>query len=307
MFALFKSFSMFIHPQIDPVFFSIGPISFRWYGLMYLLGFIAGIFILQFQLSYQHIQKQGWRYSDIDDLILYIVLGVILGGRLGYVFLYRFSYYSIYPLKILAIWEGGMSFHGGMLGVGVSLLIYNFQKKKTLHFLQVTEFIVPSVPFGIAIGRFGNFINGELWGRVTSKDVFWAIGFPQASLDDFIWFRDNIDAGSQIDLYNVVYHFGRPILPRHPSQLYEMMLEGVFLFFILLWFARTARPMGFLTGLFLGWYGFVRFIVEFTREPDAHIGLLAFDLSIGQWLSLPMIFVGCLLIFFSRKEKRILC
>lgn len=293
---------MIIHPQFDPVIFSFGSLSFRWYGFMYVLGFLGGRVIMRRQLKYEHIKTQGWEKCDIDNLLFYSILGVVLGGRFGYVFLYKFDYYLDSPLKIFAIWEGGMSFHGGALGVALSIFFYYLKHKRTLSFLKVTEFIIPSVPFGIATGRLGNFINGELWGRVTREDAIWAMGFPQAIYDDLAWIRKSANFMSEIDVSNIS-HLYPIMLPRHPSQLYEMLLEGILLLFLLLCLARRAKPIGFLTGIFLVWYGFVRFVIEFTREPDSHLGLLTFGLSMGQWLSLPMIFIGGILLFLRTNPR----
>jgi phosphatidylglycerol---prolipoprotein diacylglyceryl transferase len=259
---------MLIHPQFDPVALHLGPLAIRWYGLMYLLGFAMGMLLGRYRIKTQ--PESGWNYGELDDVLFYIVLGVILGGRLGYVLFYKFSDYLHEPLKIFYIWEGGMSFHGGFLGVVFA--IWLFSRKHRKHWLAVTDFIAPFAPLGLGAGRIGNFINGELWGRPT--DVAWGMIFPGV---------DN--------------------LPRHPSQLYEFALEGVILFIILWFYSAKPRPLGAVSGMFLIWYGVFRFLVEFTREPDSFLGLLALGLSMGQWLSLPMILAGVWMIFWSYRKR----
>src|SRR3990170_4842602 len=259
--------AMLIHPNIDPVAISIGPLAVRWYGLMYLVGF--GLF---FFLARYRARNDPWRgasYQLIDDLLFYGVLGVVLGGRLGYVLFYKAPYYSAHPLEIFAVWQGGMSFHGGFLGVLVAMAW--LAHKQNLRWLQITDFIAPLVPPGLAFGRLGNFINGELWGRPTG--VPWGMVFP------------NVDG-----------------LPPHPPQLYEFALEGVLLFTLLWLYARKPRPAGAVSGLFLIGYGSFRFLVEFTREPDDFLGLLSLGMSMGQWLSLPMVIAGVLMMVLSTRR-----
>ena len=249
---------MLVHPQFDPVAFSIGPIAVRWYGLMYLAGFV--LFVVLGRMRARRSFLTGWRANDVDDMLFYGVFGVILGGRLGYVLFYKPLYYAAHPLEIFAVWQGGMSFHGGFLGVLVALWVYARVRRK--RWLEVTDFVAPLCPLGLAVGRLGNFINGELVGRVT--DVPWAMVFPQV---------DN--------------------LPRHPSQLYQFALEGVALFVILWMYASRPRPTGAVSGLFLAGYGTFRFIAEYTREPDSFLGYFADGLfTMGQLLSLPMIVIG---------------
>ena len=248
---------MLIHPDFDPVALHLGPVAVRWYGLMYLAGFLAGSWVARWRIRTQ--PWLNWTVEEADNFLTYVVLGVILGGRLGYVLFYKPLYYFEHPLDILAVWQGGMSFHGGFLGVVLGGWL--FARRHQLHWMAVTDFVAPLVPFGLGFGRIGNFINGELPGRVT--DVPWAMIFP------------HIDA-----------------LPRHPSQLYEALLEGVVLGALLLWFSRKQHPVGAMSALFLMGYGTMRFLVEFTREPDDFLGLLTFGLSMGQWLSLPMVILG---------------
>jgi len=250
---------MLIHPQFDPIAFSVGPLSVRWYGLMYLIAFT--LFIVLGRLHARRRPELGWNAQMLDDVLLYGVLGVIIGGRLGEVLFFQPGYYIEHPAQILAIWKGGMSFHGGFLGVLAAMWLYGRRHGK--GFWQVTDFIAPLVPTGLAAGRMGNFINGELWGRAVDTELPWAMVFP--------W----VDA-----------------LPRHPSQLYQFALEGLLLFVLLWWYARKPRATGQVGAAFLFGYGVFRFIAEFFREPDAHLGLLQLGMSMGQWLCVPMILGG---------------
>ena len=258
-----------VHPQFDPVAFQLGPLAVRWYGLMYLVGFV--LFVVLGKYRARQNLLTGWHPRDVDDMLFYGVFGVILGGRLGYVLFYKPAYYFAHPLEIFALWQGGMSFHGGFLGVLVALAL--FARNRDKRWLEVTDFVAPLIPLGLAAGRLGNFINGELWGRPT--DLPWGMVFPQ------------IDAQ-----------------PRHPSQLYEVGLEGLLLFAILWLYARRKRPLGAVSGAFLIGYGSFRFIVEFAREPDNFLGLLALGWTMGQWLSLPMIIAGLALMIWSYRHAR---
>lgn len=257
---------MLHHPDFNPVALQIGPVAVHWYGLMYLFGF-AMVWVLG-----RHQIKKGdtdLSTRNLEDLIFYCVLGVVAGGRLGYILFYKPAEYLADPLKIFYVWEGGMAFHGGLIGVVVAL--YVFARKHQRSLLEIGDFIAPLIPLGLGAGRLGNFINGELWGRPS--DLPWAMVFPYAG--------DGI--------------------PRHPSQLYEMALEGLLLFALLWWFSRKPRPTGQVSGLFLAGYGTFRFMVEFTREPDHFLGLLIGNLSMGQLLSLPMVVVGLILLFRPAK------
>ena len=268
---------MLVHPQFDPVALhlgpyniggvELGPFAIRWYGLMYLLAFVL-VVVLGRKRARQNLLT-GWHPRDIDDMLFYGVLGVILGGRLGYVLFYKPIHYLVHPLEILQVWQGGMSFHGGFLGVLIALWFY--ARKRRRHWLDVTDFVAPLCPLGLAAGRLGNFINGELVGRVT--DAPWGMVFPQV---------DN--------------------LPRHPSQLYELGLEGILLFVILWSYASRHRPMGAVSGLFLLGYGTLRFAAEYTREPDNFLGYLAGGLTMGQWLSMPMIAVGLMMMIWAYRR-----
>jgi len=258
---------MLIHPQIDPVAIAIGPLAVRWYGLMYLIGFGVAFLLARSRI------KQG-RSGNIslavfDDLFFFSVLGVVLGGRLGYVLFYKPGYYVSHPLEILAVWQGGMAFHGGFLGVLVAMVY--IARKYRIHWLAIMDFIAPLVPPALAAGRIGNFINGELWGRTT--DVAWGMVFR-----------------------------GAGPLPRHPSQLYQFALEGVLLFVILWLYSARPRPVGAVSAMFLIGYGALRFAVEFFREPDDFLGLLALNLSMGQWLSLPMILAGIAMLAWAGRK-----
>jgi phosphatidylglycerol:prolipoprotein diacylglycerol transferase len=260
---------MLIHPQIDPVAIQIGSFGIHWYGLMYLLAFAQFIVLGRLCIKRPYYVALGWTNKDLEDLLFAGVLGVVLGGRIGYSLFYLPEFYLANPLSILKVWEGGMSFHGGLLGV--ILAIVWFARRKKTSFWTVSDLVAPLVPFGLAFGRLGNFINGELWGRPA--DVPWAMVFPL------------VDA-----------------IPRHPSQLYQLLLEGV-LFGLVLWvYARKPHRLGQVSGLFLLGYGICRFLVEFAREPDAFLGLLGLGLSMGQWLSIPMILFG---IYLLNRNKTI--
>jgi phosphatidylglycerol:prolipoprotein diacylglycerol transferase len=248
---------MLIHPQFDPVAIHLGPIAVRWYGLMYLLAFALALVLGRTRIRTQPWLNLGNR--DLDDMLFLGVLGVVLGGRLGYILFYKPLEYLHDPIRIFFVWEGGMSFHGGFLGV--ILAMWWIARSRRRHWFEITDFVAPLVPLGIGAGRIGNFINGELWGRPA--DVPWAMVFPQADQ-----------------------------IARHPSQLYEFVLEGLVLFAIVWLYSRRWRPLGAVSAVFLIGYGGLRFLVEFTREPDSFLGLLALGLSMGQWLSLPMVLGG---------------
>lgn len=243
-------------PHIDPVFLRLGPLEFRWYGLMYILGFSAAYFIIKARVRQKNLPLTN---DDVADLIFTVALGIILGGRLGYILFYNISYYISHPFKLFAVWEGGMSFHGGLIGAIVAGLYYI--RKKEITFYQLADIGFLTAPVGLCLGRIGNFINGELYGRAT--DVSWGIIFPEGG--------------------NV---------PRHPSQLYEAFLEGPLMFAILWLIGRTKHPAGVIFWAFICLYGLFRFIVEFFREPDAQIGFIITGISMGQVLSVPMVLIG---------------
>lgn len=277
---------MFIHPQFDPVAVALGPLAIRWYALSYIVGFVLFVWLGRKRI------RQGvapLNATQLDDLLTWGVAGVILGGRLGYVLFYQRDVYLADPLSILKIWEGGMSFHGGFLGVVLAILLY--ARKHRIPFLKLLDFVAPLVPLGLASGRIGNFINGELWGRVTDPSHFWATGFPQAA------YADQALAATNPQYAAWYAQFG--MLPRHPSQLYQFALEGLCLFVLLWWFSKKPRAAGQVSALFLAGYGVFRFIAEFARQPDAHLGLLGAGLSMGQWLSVPMMVLGVLMFVLS--------
>ncbi len=259
---------MLTYPIIDPVALDLGPIKIHWYGIMYLIGFATAWWLGQIRAKQPN---SGWTQEQIGDLIFYCAIGVVLGGRMGYVLFYDFGNFIDSPISILKIWEGGMSFHGGLIGVISAMWLYGRKLRKT--FFQVADFVAPLVPIGLGAGRLGNFINGELWGKTT--DLPWGVVFP---------------------------HAGQ--LARHPSQLYEALLEGLVLFLILWFYSRKPRPLMAVSGLFLIGYGCFRFIVEFVRIPDEHLGYLALDwLTMGQILSTPMIILGIILMVLAHRNR----
>jgi len=257
---------MFVHPQFDPVAIHLGSFGIHWYGLMYLVGFLSFLALGKWQIN--HRSWHRWSVQMLDDALFFGALGVIIGGRLGYVLFYQFDYFSQHPAEIFAVWQGGMSFHGGFLGVLAAM--WMFSRKYHIGWLKIMDFVAPLVPIGLGAGRMGNFINGELWGRVTNADF--GMVFPRV---------DN--------------------LLRHPSQLYEFALEGVVLFLILWIYSSKPRATGSVSALFLIGYGSFRFLAEYTREPDDYLGLLSMGLSMGQWLSLPMVIIGIVMFIVSQR------
>ncbi len=267
--------ALLVHPQFDPIAFRVGPLAVHWYGLMYLTAFALFLFLASRRLRQPQWAASGWTRADIDDLLFYGVLGVVLGGRIGYVLFYKPDFYLTHPLDVFKVWEGGMAFHGGLLGVIAAMALY--ARVKGRRFFEVTDLIAPCVPTGLGAGRIGNFINGELWGRQASPDLPWAMLFPQAP-----------DHGT---------------LPRHPSPLYQFIGEGVVLFVLLWLYARQPRKTGQVSGMFLIGYGLVRFSTEFFREPDDFLGYRALHLSQGQWLSVPMILIGIAIWAWAGRRK----
>jgi len=256
---------MLIHPQIDPVALQLGPVAIHWYGLTYLAAF--GLFILLGTRRLQHppfssiVGDSAWSRRDVEDILFLGVIGVVLGGRLGYCLFYKPAYYLAHPLEIFAVWQGGMSFHGGLIGVIAAMVWFAWSRKRP--FWQVADFVAPCVPTGLAAGRIGNFINGELPGRLSDPALPWGMVFR-----------------------------GAGDLPRHPSQIYQFLLEGLLLFVLLWLYARKERASGQVAAVFLIGYGVLRFIAEFFREPDEFLGLLSMGMSMGQWLCVPMILAG---------------
>src|SRR3954470_8011263 len=260
---------MLVHPKIDPVALQLGPVAIHWYGITYLVAF--GLFMTLANLRLKHepfrsVPGPGaWSRKDVEDMLFLGVLGVVLGGRIGYCLFYKPGFYFENPLEILFVWEGGMSFHGGLIGVIVSQIVFAHSRHKP--FWQVMDFVAPCVPLGLGAGRVGNFINGELWGRPADPSLPWAMVFPQSGT----------------------------LVPRHPSQIYELLLEGVLLFLVMWLYARKARKEAQVSAVFLVGYGIARFTAEYFREPDAFLGILALKMSMGQWLCVPMILGGVLL------------
>jgi phosphatidylglycerol---prolipoprotein diacylglyceryl transferase len=257
---------MISYPNIDPVFLRIGPLQFRWYGLMYLAALTIAYFVMKARAAARAIAITK---DQLYDLIMYAAVGVFVGGRLGYTLFYNFPYYREHPLKIVAVWEGGMSFHGGLLGTVLAILL--FCRRKGFHPYTIADLAAITVPIGLGLGRIGNFINGELFGRPT--DVPWCMVFPG----------------------------GGPEC-RHPSQLYEAVLEGGLLFLILWFVGRRPTPPGTMLWTFITAYGLIRMVVEFFREPDSHIGFIFGPFSMGQLLSLPMVLIGAFMLAWGYQS-----
>ena len=272
---------MLTYPSIDPIALDLGPLRVHWYGVMYLVGFVGGWALGRWRAARP---DSGWSTAEVDDLLFYIALGVILGGRVGYVLFYQFDQFLRDPPFLVAIWKGGMSFHGGLLGVMLAMAL--FGRRHGRNFFAVTDFIAPLVPIGLGAGRIGNFINGELWGKVT--DLPWGVRLPCV---DFPAMCAQLMPSTGYSL------------ARHPSQLYEALLEGVVLFAILWLFSAKPRPTMAVSAMFLLWYGVFRFAVEVVRLPDADIGYLALGwLTMGQVLTLPMLLGGLVLLALAYRR-----
>jgi len=266
---------MLQHPNFNPIafefgpFFGLGPFTIAWYGIMYLLAFLMGWWLAKYRAAKP---GSGWQPDEIGDIVFYIVFGVIVGGKLGSALFYQTDQLFSDPLGTLNPMRGGMSFHGGFIGVLVAFWLYGRSTNRS--FFQVADFIAPAFPIGLGAGRLGNFINGELYGRVT--DVPWGMVFPAGGPE-----------------------------PRHPNPIYQMIGEGVILFCLVWWFSSKPRPRMAVSGFFTLCYGIYRFLVEFVREPDAHLGFIAMEwLTMGQLLSLPMILIGAALMFFAYKNQK---
>jgi len=264
---------MLTHPLPDPVAFSIGPVAVHWYGLMYLLAFIQFIMLGRVRARQPHMVAAGWRPENLDDMLFYGVLGVIIGGRLGEVLFYHPVYYFSHPLEIIAIWKGGMSFHGGFLGVLIAMWLW--ARRAGMTVIQVYDFIAPMVPLGYAFGRIGNFINAELPGRPADPDLPWAMIWP------------NVDA-----------------IPRHPSPIYQALVDGVLVFVIVWLYARKARPPLAVGAMFVLLYGLARFFTEYFRTPDYEVHFAGVTISAGQMLSLPMVAFGLIALFVTYRRHR---
>ena len=264
---------MLIHPMPDPVAFSIGPVSIHWYGLMYLVAFAQVMILGRLRLRQPHIAAAGWKKADLEDMLFYGIVGVLVGGRLGEVFFYAPGHYLSNPVEILKIWKGGMSFHGGFLGVFFAMSLW--ARKRGRRLMDVMDFVAPLVPLGYAAGRIGNFINAELPGRIADATLPWAMIWP------------NVDA-----------------LPRHPSPIYQASIDGVLLFIVLWIYARKVRPRMAVSGLFALGYGCARFFTEYFRVPDYEVTLGGASISAGQMLSLPMVVGGVLLLLAAYRKPR---
>ncbi|MRT29507.1 MULTISPECIES: prolipoprotein diacylglyceryl transferase [Herbaspirillum] len=264
---------MLVHPMPDPIAIHIGPLAVHWYGLMYLLAFAQFIALGRLRIKQPHIAAVGWKKEDLDDMLFYGVLGVVLGGRLGEILFYNPAYYFAHPADMIAVWKGGMSFHGGFLGV--MLAMYLWGRKRGRNLMDIMDFIAPMVPLGYAAGRLGNFINAELPGRPADPSLPWAMIWPNV---------DNI--------------------PRHPSPIYQMLVDGILLFIILWIFARHSRPRMAVAGMFSLLYGCARFFTEYFRVPDYEVHFGGITISAGQMLSVPMIVLGIILLVLAYKLKQ---
>lgn len=261
---------MFVYPNINRIAFTLGPIKIYWYGIIYASSIVAAWLLALYRAGKPH---SVWSKEQVSDLIFYCALGVVIGGRVGYMLFYDLHNFLANPIIIFKTWHGGMSFHGGLLGATISMLL--FARKSNKSFFTIGDFIAPLVPIGLAAGRIGNFINGELWGRITTMP--WGVIYPQAGP-----------------------------FPRHPSELYESCLEGVLLFVILWWFSAKPKPKMAVSALFLLLYGCFRIFLEFFRQPDPQLGFIAFGwLTMGQLLSVPMIIIGVLLLIMAYKKKEV--
>jgi len=263
---------MLIHPMPDPIIASLGPLKLRWYGLMYVFAFAQFILLGRLRIKQAHIAAKGWTKEDLDDMLFYGVLGVVIGGRLGEVFFYRPLEFLAHPLHIFAVWEGGMSFHGGFLGVMIGMALW--ARKRGRNLFDVYDFIAPLVPLGYAFGRIGNFINGELWGKVADPSLPWAMIWPQSG----------------------------DLLPRHPSPIYQALVDGVLLFIVLWFYARRARPRLAVGAMFTMLYGCARFFTEYFRTPDYEVSFAGITISSGQMLSIPMIVGGLILLVWAYRQ-----
>lgn len=262
---------MLIHPLPDPIAIAVGPFAIRWYGIMYLIAFALFILLGRLRLRQAHIASAGWTSADLEDMLTYGVLGVIVGGRLGEVLFYHPAYYLQHPQDILAVWHGGMSFHGGFLGVMAAMWIW--AKRHGRRLMEVMDLIAPLVPLGYAAGRIGNFINAELPGRVADASLPWAMMWP------------NVDT-----------------LPRHPSPIYQALVDGVLLFVVLWIYSRKSRPYLAVSGMFAAGYGCARFFTEYFRMPDYEVFIGPWVISAGQMLSVPMIVLGIVLLLIAYKK-----
>ena len=275
-----------LYPDIDPVLLELGPLKLRWYGLMYLVGFALAWWLARFRTRGEDAR---WRASQVDDLLFYCALGVVLGGRLGYILLYGFQDWLADPLRLFRVWEGGMSFHGGFLGVLIAVALY--RRRDGRRFFEITDFIAPFVPLGLFVGRIGNFINGELWGGPAAGSLPWAMQVRCEQFAGLCYDKLGLPPGTELS----------PAL--HPSQLYQALGEGLVLFALLWWYSFRPRPRMAVSAAFLIGYGVLRFAAELVRLPDAHLGYLAYGwLTMGQLLSLPMVLIGVLMLVLAYRK-----
>jgi phosphatidylglycerol:prolipoprotein diacylglycerol transferase len=264
---------MLVHPLPDPIAFRIGPLAVHWYGLMYLVAFVQFILLGRVRAKQAHMKAVGWKNQDLDDMLFYGVLGVVIGGRLGEVLFYHPAFYFSHPMEIIAIWKGGMSFHGGFLGVILAMWLWARKAERSL--IDVLDFIAPLVPLGYAAGRIGNFINAELPGRLADPSLPWAMIWP------------NVDQ-----------------LPRHPSPIYQALVDGLLVFIILWMYARKPRPPLAVGAMFVMLYGMARFFTEYFRTPDYEVAFAGITISAGQMLSLPMIVFGFVVLLVTYRRHR---
>ncbi|CAL4324206.1 Phosphatidylglycerol--prolipoprotein diacylglyceryl transferase [Buchnera aphidicola (Eriosoma grossulariae)] len=283
-----KYFILF--PNFNPIIFSFGMFSFHWYGLMYFLGLIFAIWSGK---KFAKKNKKYWLEKETVNILYICFIGMIIGGRLGYIFLYDFFYYSNNLLECLKIWKGGMSFHGGLIGIVITIFL--FSKKNKKNFLEMLDFITPLAPFGLGIGRIGNLINGELWGKINVNSPIY-IFFPASKKIDLKILQ------TRPELQSIFDQFGN--LPRYPSQIYEFFFEGIILFILLNYFKNKKKPVGNISGIFLIYYGIIRFVLEFFREPDIQLGLFYNYISMGQILSIPMLIIGIITLMYSKKMSK---
>ena len=266
---------MIVHPHIDPVALKLGPVAIHWYGLTYLVAFGLFLWLASLRVKKPQFADKGWTRRDVEDLLFYGVVGVVVGGRLGFVLFYQLTHYLAHPLEVFAVWKGGMSFHGGLLGVIVAMAVFGWTRKRPV--MDVWDLIAPCVPTGLASGRVGNFINGELVGRPADPNLPWAMLFPNYETNP---------------------------VPRHPSQVYQFLLEGMLLFVVLWWFASKPREQGKVSAVFLMGYGVLRFIAEYFRQPDKGLENFVLGMSRGQWLCVPMIVAGVAMwVWASRRSN----
>jgi phosphatidylglycerol:prolipoprotein diacylglycerol transferase len=284
---------MLQYPHINPVALDLGFFQIHWYGLMYLLAFGCAYALA----SYRARRREGWNDEMVSDLIFYGAMGVILGGRIGYVLYYQVERFLSDPIWLFKVWDGGMSFHGGFIGVMLAMAWFGRKYQKTTF--QTLDFVAPCVPTGLLFGRIGNFIGGELWGRVSTGGYGWLMGFPradQADQDLMLQHPEWISLAQRLD--------GLMLLPRHPSQLYESFLEGLVLFVVLWWFSSKPRPRYAVSAVFLMGYGLARFTVEFFRQPDADQGFILLGwMTKGQMLTAPMILIGLWMLWYAYHRR----